>query len=120
VGNATAEEGNALPLTFLSTLPPYVAAVEIEGWRLTRTWYLIPGIVSRLEETRHSEISTVSCQRSRLSSTVPTIHEAGPPGGESGRLRRTGGPRPFVVANYQKLVTNGQDSQPLPADNAWR
>jgi hypothetical protein len=25
------------PLTFLSMLPPYVTAVEVEGWRLVRT-----------------------------------------------------------------------------------
>jgi hypothetical protein len=33
-----AENGGAsFPLAFLSTLPPYVTAVEVEGWRLTRT-----------------------------------------------------------------------------------
>jgi hypothetical protein len=30
------DDFTALLLGFLSTLPPYVTAVEVEGWRMTR------------------------------------------------------------------------------------
>ena len=36
-GQDGADNAAALPLAFLSTLPPYVRAVEVGGWRLVRS-----------------------------------------------------------------------------------